>query len=172
MLRLAFLSVLLAAGLWWAGRPTTGHAQEVPTCLGEPVTIFSDQSGAVLQGTGGRDVFFTDKVQTIHALGGDDLICIDGNRATVYAGSGNDRIDAVFAAAIYGESGNDHISTFGGLVVSGGSGNDNLNSFATDAVQGDGGSDTFSMFSVERCDGGSGDDIARVLDCETATNIP
>src|SRR5687768_9609782 len=92
MLRLAFLALLIAAGVLSVADRTVTVAQGAPTCLGEPATVFSDEPGAVLPGTGGRDIIFTDKVQTIYALGGDDLICVDGNRATVYAGSGNDRI--------------------------------------------------------------------------------
>jgi hypothetical protein len=177
MPRLVVVLLVLAAGAFAAARggPAPVAAQVAYECFGETATIVSDAPGAVVYGTGGRDVIFTDltlaNAQTIFAYGGNDLICA-GTGDTVYAGSGNDAVAASRAAAIYGESGNDRIvSTQSGL-VSGGSGADTLDGLLDAGAHGGAGNDAFVGNGVSSCDGGSGTDSETATACDASTSIP
>ena len=94
----ATLAVLLAAAALLA---PAGQASAVgEACRGEAATIVGD--GSAIRGTEGRDVVITNNSQTIHTLGGDDLVCVTGRTMgarvtrglTVSTGDGNDVVDA------------------------------------------------------------------------------
>ena len=68
------------------------HAGDEGTCLGEPVTIYADPDGGVLEGTEGPDVIFgSQQADQIDGKGGDDLICGRGGSDEINAGGEADR---------------------------------------------------------------------------------
>lgn len=77
-----------------AQTPASGAAS---TCQGRTATIVG--SGHRVDGTEGADVIVTNGAQSVHARGGDDLVCISGARTSpglpvdVRAGDGNDVVD-------------------------------------------------------------------------------
>ncbi len=76
--------------------PTTATAVAPTTCRGQAVTI-DGRGAAVVEGTEGNDVIVSDGAD-VRALGGDDTICITGHTSPyVYAGPGNDVVDATAA---------------------------------------------------------------------------
>jgi Ca2+-binding RTX toxin-like protein len=81
----------LTAGLTVTAAPATAAAA---TCNGVPATI--EASGVPrIDGTEGRDVIVADDVNAVHALGGDDLICLTGSTPTFLdAGAGDDVVVA------------------------------------------------------------------------------
>jgi Ca2+-binding RTX toxin-like protein len=165
-----FAALHAAATALPVARPTAA-SDPLTECFGEPATIVSVD--AVVFGTGGRDVIWAvGPLQTVHAYGGDDLICGRTAGLVVYAGSGNDRVDAVGAWAVYGESGHDAVWSRFSTLVSGGSGNDTITGVDDDAAYGDAGDDVFVGDGMDVCDGGSGTDSTGVLACEATASIP
>jgi Ca2+-binding RTX toxin-like protein len=63
------------------------------TCQGVPATLIGTP-GQALTGTDGPDVVLTDGASLVKTLGGTDLICVTGGPSQVYAGEGDDVVDA------------------------------------------------------------------------------
>lgn len=157
MRTLSLLTLLMVLGVLplLGDRPA---AAQTASCNGEAATIVNKTPGAVVHGTGGRDVIVTwgdnGATQTIYANGGDDLICAGSD--VVYAGSGNDTVRAGGGDLVDGGSGDDYLHALGVYVVRGGSGND-----------------TLDVDAVGTCDGGSGSDGFGIEDwCNWVLNIP
>src|SRR5687768_14359288 len=67
--------VSFAAALLLAGA-LPAHAQEPPTCFGQPATIVGTDGKDRIYGTPGPDVIVAgDGADSIEARGGDDLVC-------------------------------------------------------------------------------------------------
>lgn len=81
---------LLAATLLIAA-PTAAGGE---TCRGEAAALVGSLQTLRITGTEGRDVIVTNGSSMVDALGGDDLICVTGFGAQVFAGEGNDVVDA------------------------------------------------------------------------------
>ncbi|MCW2735440.1 hypothetical protein [Nocardioides sp.] len=72
-----------------------GPATAAVTCPGVTATI---SGTGTVTGTEGDDVIVADDALTVNALGGNDLICVTGDTYTdVYAGAGDDVVDATLA---------------------------------------------------------------------------
>jgi hypothetical protein len=140
-------------------------------CHGAPATI--EVSGAgTYYGTGGPDVFVgaggNTSGATIHALGGDDTICVGGASA-IYAGSGDDLVFPFDCAQeIHGGSGADLLAC--GDSIWGNSGDDTIIITLGGSAFGGSGNDSIVDQSGRGfCDGGSGADAAF---CTTVVNVP
>ena len=79
--------------------PAAGAAGE--TCQGVPATIVGSGAQRDLRGTEGPDVIVTHDSTFVHALGGDDLVCVTGSNwaSQVDAGDGHDTVDATGAGS-------------------------------------------------------------------------
>jgi Ca2+-binding RTX toxin-like protein len=95
-------TTLTAAGLLGLAllAPTTSAGAAAPTCRGVSATIVGEPGSRVV-GTEGADVIVTDGAMSVHALGGDDVICVNGETGfppaapvQVDAGPGNDAVDS------------------------------------------------------------------------------
>jgi Ca2+-binding RTX toxin-like protein len=95
------LNPLLAAAALVAATvatlPAAGAAGE--TCQGVPATIVGSAVQRDLRGTEGPDVIVTNDSTFVHALGGDDLVCVTGSNwsAQIDAGGGDDVVDTTGA---------------------------------------------------------------------------
>lgn len=83
-------AALLAATLL---APTTASAAG-ETCHGQAATLVGSDRAPRLVGTEGADVVVTNGSQQVDTLGGDDVVCVTGYGAQVFAGDGNDLVDA------------------------------------------------------------------------------
>lgn len=96
-------TILPAAGLLAAtlliGAPTAAAGE---TCRGESATLVGSPQTLNLTGTEARDVVVTNGSQMLWALGGDDLVCVTGYGAQVFAGDGDDIVDATMLSGRYG----------------------------------------------------------------------
>lgn len=63
------------------------------TCRGVPATLVGTP-GQALTGTDGPDVVVTDGANLVKTLGGNDVVCVTGGPSQVYAGEGDDVVDA------------------------------------------------------------------------------
>lgn len=94
-------TILLASLLAAATLQPTAAVAAGETCQGRPATIVGPAPGGPsgVDGTEGADVIVVQGVGAVHALGGDDLICVVGafEPVFVYAGDGNDVVDATRA---------------------------------------------------------------------------
>lgn len=84
--------------------PTASATAAGETCRGEAATIVG--TGSTVTGTEGRDVIVTGRAIDVHALGGDDLVCVTPrstgtNVADVDAGTGDDVVDTSGAPGTY-----------------------------------------------------------------------
>lgn len=80
-------ATVLPSAVFLAGPVAPAHA--AATCLGEPATI--EGSAGTITGTEGNDVIVTHGTDPeVRALGGHDLICVEGG--DVYTGPGNDAV--------------------------------------------------------------------------------
>jgi len=134
----AVAAALIASSL---ALPAAANGQEVPTCGGQPATIWGsegdDRGASAIVGTPGDDVIAgLGGNDTIRGLGGDDVICGGNGIDSVLGGPGDDQV--------YGGAGDDFLS--------GGPGNDTLwGDDGSDQISGDGGKD--------RAYGGEGPDV-------------
>jgi Ca2+-binding RTX toxin-like protein len=71
----------------------TGATAAAGTCQGVPATL-TGTPGQALTGTEGPDVVVTNGAMLVKTLGGNDLICVTGGPSQVYAGEGDDVVDA------------------------------------------------------------------------------
>ena len=139
----------------------------VPTCFGQPATIFVRDGRIVggpmngrpyrgaLEGTAGADVIVgTPQGDVIRGLGGADLICGGEGNDAIDGGPGDDAIDGGPGNDhIRGDAGNDTLDGGDGAdFIEGGAGNDTISGGpGNDHLRGDAGNDTL--------DGGAGDDV-------------
>ncbi|GAA1443435.1 hypothetical protein GCM10009641_60160 [Mycobacterium cookii] len=99
MRRTTTLTALALIGLAVPGLALLGPSAATGaagTCQGRTATIVGDPGRAVV-GTEDSDVILTHGATAVHALGGNDLVCVTGRRTvsvTVEAGSGDDVVDA------------------------------------------------------------------------------
>jgi Ca2+-binding RTX toxin-like protein len=120
------LGLALLAPTTWVG-PASAAGE---TCRGEAATIVG-VPGRDIVGTEGRDVIVTNRSQDVEALGGDDLICINGpdqrsgyRPVEIDAGAGDDVVDGTAAAdwpmsgslgpgadTLHGGAGSEHVDT-------------------------------------------------------------
>lgn len=103
MLRTTTLSAAALLGLTLLVPTSAGAVGE--TCQGRPATLVGTE-GQPLVGTEGADVIVTNGASRVDALGGDDLVCVNGpapasadesSTLTLSAGPGNDVVEAVTA---------------------------------------------------------------------------
>lgn len=73
--------------------PTVSTAAAVDTCQGAPATLVGTPAQA-LTGTEGPDVVVTNGATLVKTLGGNDVVCVSGGPSQVYAGEGDDVVDA------------------------------------------------------------------------------
>ncbi|MDO9495094.1 MAG: hypothetical protein Q7J48_05280 [Nocardioides sp.] len=91
------LQVLAALTLLAAGVTPAYGGVEAYECRGMPATIVGgpDLPSAELKGTEGDDVIVSNGSLTVEGFGGNDTICVTGDRSTgTWAGAGNDVVDA------------------------------------------------------------------------------
>lgn len=91
MLRTTALTTGVLLGLALLAPTSASAAGE--TCRGEAATLVGSPRTSDLRGTEGRDVIVTNGAGATHALGGNDLICVTGYGAAVFAGDGDDVVD-------------------------------------------------------------------------------
>lgn len=72
--------------------PSSAASDTAQTCQGRPATIVG--TGPDIQGTPGDDVIVTGTSQVTYALAGNDLVCVSPTALRVYAGDGDDVVDA------------------------------------------------------------------------------
>ena len=72
--------------------PSSAASATAQTCQGRPATIVG--TGPDIQGTPGDDVIVTGTSQVTYALAGNDLVCVSPTALRVYAGDGDDVVDA------------------------------------------------------------------------------
>lgn len=72
--------------------PSSAASSTAQTCQGRPATIVG--TGPAIQGTPGDDVIVTGTSQVTYALAGNDLVCVSPTALRVYAGDGDDVVDA------------------------------------------------------------------------------
>lgn len=136
MLRQVSALVLAVSGTLLVSVPP-GQAGVPASCDGVAATIVDPTAGPdVLTGTPGRDVIVAHGGDTVHARGGNDLVCVhtDGaGHAHVFLEAGADtaRVMGAGRATVHGGDGNDVISSTsvtapGGISLNGGSGLDRL----------------------------------------------
>lgn len=113
MRRLLVLGMLVAV---WLPPPANGVATETasaPLCLGHEATIVGSL-GQHLVATDGPDVIVSNGAERVHALGGDDLICVTnakGGYARVEGGDGDDeiRVQVPVLTLLVPGRGDDHV---------------------------------------------------------------
>jgi len=97
---------------------SSGQTGTTPRCLGADATIVGTPSTETIRGTVGDDVIVgggsdggdnSQSGDSIHGLGGDDLICadVDFNLSEIRAGRGDDRVRA--SGYLWGGSGSDEL---------------------------------------------------------------
>ncbi len=94
-------AVLLAACLVPLGGGSSSSAA-AETCQGETATIVGTPGGDVA-GTEGRDVVVSNRASTIDTLGGDDLVCVTGDRGgrvSISTGPGDDDVRVLGRTAV------------------------------------------------------------------------
>ena len=75
--------------------PTTAASAAGETCQGRAATHVGSPQTSRITGTEGADVIVTNGALGVDALGGDDVICVTGGYGNqVFAGAGNDLVDA------------------------------------------------------------------------------
>lgn len=83
------------------------------TCQGMPVTL-TGTPGQSLTGTDGPDVVVTNGAMLVKTLGGNDAVCVAGGPSQVYAGAGDDVVDAStstrFGAQVWLGAGSDRFT--------------------------------------------------------------
>lgn len=92
-----------------------------PTCGGAPATIVGEPGSRVV-GTEGPDVIVSDGAMSVDALGGDDVICVNGETGfppaspvLVDAGPGDDAVDGTYSSnAVFATLGTGTDGFFGG----------------------------------------------------------
>ena len=72
--------------------PSSAASSTAQTCQGRPATIVG--TGPAVQGTPGDDVIVTGTSQFTYAVAGNDLVCVSPSAVYVYAGDGDDVVDA------------------------------------------------------------------------------
>lgn len=72
--------------------PSSAASATAQTCQGRPATIVG--TGPDIQGTPGDDVIVTGTSQFTYAVAGNDLVCVSPSAVYVYAGDGDDVVDA------------------------------------------------------------------------------
>ena len=72
--------------------PSSAASATAQTCQGRAATIVG--TGPDIQGTPGDDVIVTGTSQFIYAVAGNDLVCVSPTAGRVYAGDGDDVVDA------------------------------------------------------------------------------
>lgn len=100
----------------------TAAAAAGETCRGEIATLVGAPQTLNIRGTEGRDVVVTNGSQMLEALGGDDLICVTRFGSQVFAGDGDDLVDAT----MLGEFGTAARLGAGSDRFEGGAGRDNV----------------------------------------------
>ena len=74
--------------------PATAVSAAGETCQGRPATHVGSPQTARITGTEGADVIVTNGALGVDALGGDDVICVTVHGNQVFAGAGDDLVDA------------------------------------------------------------------------------
>ena len=72
--------------------PSSAASATAQTCQGRPATIVG--TGPDIQGTPGDDVIVTGTSHFTYAVAGNDLVCVSPTATHVYAGDGDDVVDA------------------------------------------------------------------------------
>ena len=72
--------------------PSSAASDTAQTCQGRPATIVG--TGPAIQGTPGDDVIVTGTSHFTYALAGNDLVCVSPSAVQVFAGDGDDVVDA------------------------------------------------------------------------------
>ena len=72
--------------------PSSAASDTAQTCQGRPATIVG--TGPAIQGTPGDDVIVTGTSQRQRRCAGNDLVCVSPTATHVYAGDGDDVVDA------------------------------------------------------------------------------
>jgi Ca2+-binding RTX toxin-like protein len=78
--------------------PSSAASDTAQTCQGRPATIVG--TGPAIQGTPGDDVIVTGTSQRTYAVAGNDLVCVSPSAILVYAGDGDDVVDASEAGVV------------------------------------------------------------------------
>lgn len=138
-----------------------GAETPVPKCNGVDSTNTTYSPAGEVVGTAGDDVLvvFVGPDVTVRGLGGDDLICLEGNTnaaVTVEAGTGN---DTVFGHTFLGNQTSDGPARQ--LFINGGAGNDILHGGeGDDVLLGGSGNDTiYGRQGNDSLNGGVGNDV-------------
>ena len=92
MLRRSTALVVTALVTGALSAPSSAASATAQTCQGRPATIVG--TGPAIQGTPGDDVIVTGTSQVTYALAGNDLVCVSPTALRVYAGDGDDVVDA------------------------------------------------------------------------------
>lgn len=87
-------TVLYATALVSLAALMPASAQGVgEACHGQGATLLGSLQAERLVGTEGSDVIVSNGSRVVESLGGDDVICVTGSPAAVFAGGGNDLVD-------------------------------------------------------------------------------